>query len=59
VLHLLAYGASDADIAIALELGIRTVEGRIRRFSARTGLSGRALAAWAAKHDTCCLANSL
>jgi DNA-binding NarL/FixJ family response regulator len=59
VLHLIAAGMSNAEIATALGLLVRTVESRVRRFSDRTGLSGRALAAWAAKHDTCCLAKSL
>ena len=59
VLWLIKDGQSDADIATSLDLSVRAVESRLRRFAVRSGLSGRPLVAWTVRHEACCLARFL
>ncbi len=56
VLAFVARGSTDAAIETGLEMTEAAVQSCLRRFRERTGLSGRALAVWAAKHEQCCIA---
>ncbi len=55
VLARMALGESDQQIADHKAMTISAVQTCVRRFRERTGLSGRTLAVWAAKHEECCL----
>lgn len=58
VLELVARGSSNAEIEALLGLTEVAVRSSLRRFRERTGLAGRALTAWAVKHEPCCITNS-
>jgi DNA-binding NarL/FixJ family response regulator len=55
VLRHVALGATDEEIAEILALKVGTIRSRLRRFYRSTGLSGRRVVAWAARHETCCI----
>jgi DNA-binding CsgD family transcriptional regulator len=55
VLRLVAAGESDADIEADPDMTAAAVHSLIRRFRERTGLAGRALAAWCRQHRECCI----
>ena len=56
VLALVARGASDRDIEAELALTGVGLHSCLRRFRERTGLTGRLLVAWSARHGECCIA---
>ncbi len=56
VLRHIARGESDSQITdLEGDLTLTAVRSCLRRFRERTGLSGRALDAWAVKHEECCI----
>lgn len=55
VLVLIAQGLSDGDIAHRLGIEPAAARSRVARFRERTGLAGRGLAVWCARHRDCCL----
>lgn len=58
VLAQLAWGESNAEIAEAVGVSPDTVRSTLHRFSNRTDLAGRRVAAWAAWHYACCVVGS-
>ena len=56
VLRLIAAGLTDEEVAEALAIKVSAVRGRMKRFHAKSGISGRAEVAWAIGHKACCLA---
>ena len=58
VLELIAAGMSDTEICSTLSIKFEALRSRLRRFSARTGLHGRALVVWSVSHRDCCLENA-
>jgi len=58
VLFLVGRGLSNCDIAERLCIGVRGVESRLHRFALRSSFANRALVAWSARHERCCLVNS-
>ncbi|MBE0610435.1 MAG: helix-turn-helix domain-containing protein [Dehalococcoidia bacterium] len=60
MLKLVAAGLGDRQIAALLDVKLRTVQSRLRRFSERTAIGGsRTLVSCAVRHEECCLANRL
>jgi DNA-binding CsgD family transcriptional regulator len=55
VLRLVAEGESDAEIEAELDMTAAAGHSLTRRFRERTGLAGRALAAWCRQHRACCI----
>jgi DNA-binding NarL/FixJ family response regulator len=55
VVQLLARGLTNQEMGDLLYLDQRSIEGRIHRFAARSGLRSRALVAWANAHHDCCV----
>lgn len=55
ILGLVGKGLTDQVIAIRLGETLVAVQSSIRRFRDKTGLGGRALVAWASRHEQCCI----
>ena len=56
ILLLISRGDSDGEICQILDIEYEALKSRRRRFVERSGLSSRRLVAWAARHESCCLA---
>ncbi len=55
VMRLVAFGLSDDEIASSLGLAVRTLQSRLYRLHARTGLRGRRIVSWGVVHLAYCV----